>query len=170
MNETETHLPSPRASGLPSPRVRIDVISTVVRRVLPSGVRLEIRPPKPVTAGWDQALPLFEGWMQNAEVCVRASGLGEAPFFGGLEIDGVDASRSLRELIRQDQLEDGFFVGDGHIDAIKRESGEGSGEILACDLKGSIGVVHFEGNVGGLMHHRREGVADGITDDCKVHL
>ena len=89
MNETETHLPSPRASGLPSPRVRIDVISTVVRRVLPSGVRLEIRPPKPVTAGWDQALPLFEGWMQNAEVCVRASGLGEAPFFGGLEIDGV---------------------------------------------------------------------------------
>ncbi|MRG93391.1 hypothetical protein [Polyangium spumosum] len=87
MNDIATHSPAPERAN-PTPRVRIDVISTVVQRALPNGVRMEIRPPRVVTAAWDQALPLFEGWMQSAELRVRVSGLAEGPFFAALEIEG----------------------------------------------------------------------------------
>ena len=77
---------APRTS--PSPRVRVDELATLIQRPLPNGVRLELRPSRPVTAASDQVLPLFEGWIPNAELCVRASGLTDGPFWAALDVGG----------------------------------------------------------------------------------
>ncbi|MDI1435345.1 hypothetical protein [Polyangium sorediatum] len=106
MNDTATQTPAPERAT-PSPRVRIDVISTVVQRALPNGVRMEIRPPRPVTAAWDQALPLFEGWMQSAELRVRVSGLTDSPFFAALEIEGAKAGTAVAASIGSTPAEAG---------------------------------------------------------------
>ncbi|MDC3957600.1 hypothetical protein KEG38_27325 [Polyangium jinanense] len=98
MNDIATQTPAPERAN-PSPRVRIDVISTVVQRALPNGVRMEIRPQRPVTAAWDQALPLFEGWMQSAELRVRVSGLTDSPFFAALEIEGAKVGSTVAAAI-----------------------------------------------------------------------
>src|SRR5262249_31245547 len=52
------------------------------------GVRMEIRPPRPVTAAEPQVLPMFEGWIQLAELVVRASGVCEGPFTAALAGQG----------------------------------------------------------------------------------
>ncbi|MDI3292005.1 hypothetical protein [Polyangium sp. 15x6] len=98
MNDIATQTPAPERAT-PSPRVRIDVISTVVQRALPNGVRMEVRPQRPVTAAWDQALPLFEGWMQSAELRVRVSGLTDSPFFAALEIEGAKVGATVAAAI-----------------------------------------------------------------------
>ena len=89
MNDTAPQIIKPRATRAPSPRVRIDAITTVMRRPLPIGVRMELRPPKPVSAAWDQALPLFAGWTETGTFVVSATGLADAPFFVALEVEGV---------------------------------------------------------------------------------
>jgi hypothetical protein len=90
MTDIETPAPAPiRRMEKPSPRVRIDSMGTLIQRTAPNGVRMEIRPPRPVSAAWDQALPLFEGWLPNAELCIRASGLCDGPFHVALSIDGA---------------------------------------------------------------------------------
>ncbi|UQA62531.1 hypothetical protein [Polyangium aurulentum] len=89
MNDTSAAAPTRRPDIPPSPRVRIDALATLLQRSAPNGVRMEIRPSLPVIAAWDQALPLFEGWVQNAELVVRAQGLTDAPFTAGLAIDGT---------------------------------------------------------------------------------
>lgn len=89
MNDTAPQIIKPRATPTPSPRVRIDVITTVMRRPLPSGVRVEVRPPKPVSSAWEQAMPLFAGWLESGSFVVSAIGLADAPFFVALEIEGV---------------------------------------------------------------------------------
>jgi hypothetical protein len=77
--------PRPR---LASPRIRVDELAVFLRRSLPSGIRMEIRPPRPVTAAEPHALPLFEGWVPTAELCVRASGVAEGPFTAALAAEG----------------------------------------------------------------------------------
>ena len=84
--------PPPRPTRLAGPRLRVDELALFIRRSLPSGVRLEIRPPRPVTAREPHALPLFEGWIPGAELCLRASGLAEGPFVVALAGDGVALS------------------------------------------------------------------------------
>ncbi len=87
-----TQLPTPppakRTPTIASPRVRVDALQTVIRRPTPTGVRLEIRPQKPVSAAADPALPLFEGWLPNAELVLRATGLCETPFGAALDAGG----------------------------------------------------------------------------------
>ena len=78
--------PSPHPSrAAASPRIRIDDLTLLVRRSTPNGVRMEIRPPVAVTAATDPVLPMFEGWIPNAELVVRASGLCDGPFSAALE-------------------------------------------------------------------------------------
>jgi hypothetical protein len=89
MNDTSAAAPTRRPDIPPSPRVRIDALATLLQRSAPNGVRMEIRPSLPVLAAYEQALPLFEGWTQNAELVVRAQGLTDAPFTAGLAIDGA---------------------------------------------------------------------------------
>jgi hypothetical protein len=80
-------------------RLRVDDLAVFIRRSLPSGVRLEIRPPRPVTAAEPHALPLFEGWIPAAELCVRASGLAEGPFTAVLAGDQVALSTPVAAVI-----------------------------------------------------------------------
>ncbi len=85
--------PAPRpAPKLASPRVRVDELAVLVRRSTPTGVRMEIRPPRPVTAVEPHVLPLFEGWMPAAELVVRAAGIAEGPFTAVLAGDEVPLS------------------------------------------------------------------------------
>jgi hypothetical protein len=72
-----------------SPRVRVDELGVFLRRSLPSGVRMEIRPPRPVTAADPHALPLFEGWLPGADLVVRASGVADGAFAASLDGDGT---------------------------------------------------------------------------------
>jgi len=88
MNDLAPQIIKPRPAPAASPRLRIDAISTVMRRPLPNGVRLELRPPKPVSGALDQALPLFAGWTKTGSLLVSADGLGDGPFFVALEIEG----------------------------------------------------------------------------------
>jgi hypothetical protein len=81
--------PSVSPASPTSPRVRMDELSLLIRRPLPNGVRMELRPPRPVTAACDQVLPLFEGWIPGAELCLRASGLAEGPFTAALDLGGA---------------------------------------------------------------------------------
>src|SRR5580693_8118740 len=82
--------PAPRPAPKPaSPRLRVDELALFLRRGLPNGVRMEIRPPRPVTAADPQVLPLFEGWIPTADLCVRASGLADGPFMAALEAAGA---------------------------------------------------------------------------------
>ncbi|MBK9265323.1 MAG: hypothetical protein IPM54_36755 [Polyangiaceae bacterium] len=127
MNETAPQIVKPRAAPFPSPRVRIDAIATVMRRPLPSGVRMELRPPKPVSAAWDQALPLFDGWTQTGSLIVSASGLADAPFFVGLEIEGVRIGGVMAAAITQNPDEpSGFPLRSKHRSASSSPSPENS--------------------------------------------
>lgn len=81
--------PPPRKEPAPSPRVRVDEIGLVIRRATPNGVRIELRPPRPVSAAADYALPLFEGWTANAEIVLSASGLCDGPFTALLDTGGA---------------------------------------------------------------------------------
>ncbi len=93
MDPTATKAPSPpRPARLATPRLRVDELALFIRRNLPSGVRLEIRPPRPVTAREPHALPLFEGWIPAAELVLRASGLADGPFTAALAGDAVTLS------------------------------------------------------------------------------
>jgi hypothetical protein len=73
---------------LPAPRLRIDDLTLSIRRpAAPNGVRMEIRPTRPVTAAEAHTLPLFEGWIPAADLVVGASGLADAPFSAALAFD-----------------------------------------------------------------------------------
>lgn len=73
----------------PAPRARFDELSVFIRRAMPNGVRMELRPPGVVTAAREQTLPIFEGWIPSAEIVVRASGVCEGPFVAALDIGGA---------------------------------------------------------------------------------
>ncbi len=81
-----SNAPSPAAA---SPRIRIDELTLLLRRSTPNGVRMEIRPPQPVTAAADPVLPMFEGWIPGAEFLVRASGQCDGAFTAALEGGGT---------------------------------------------------------------------------------
>jgi hypothetical protein len=72
-----------------APRARFDELSILIRRGAPNGVRMEIKPAGIVTAATEHVLPLFEGWVPNAELVVRAAGVCEGPFAVALEADGA---------------------------------------------------------------------------------
>src|SRR5262249_5748700 len=84
----DTPAPAPPPRSAASPRVRVDELMTLIQRPLPNGVRMELRPSRPVIAAWDQVLPMFEGWIPNAELHVRASGLTDRAFSASLEVGG----------------------------------------------------------------------------------
>jgi len=79
--------PEPRPAPKPAaaPRLRIDELCLFIRRSAPNGVRMEIRPPRPVTAAEPHFLPLFEGWIPAAELVLRASGVAVEAFTAVLE-------------------------------------------------------------------------------------
>lgn len=83
--------PEPRSAPkpAPTPRLRIDEIALSIRRATPNGVRMEIRPPRVVTAADTHFLPMFEGWIPAAELCLRASGLASEAFTAVLESAGA---------------------------------------------------------------------------------
>ena len=83
--------PEPRPATKPAvaPRLRIDDLALSIRRTTPNGVRMEIRPPRVVTAADTHVLPLFEGWIPAAELCVRASGVVSEGFTAVLEAAGA---------------------------------------------------------------------------------
>jgi hypothetical protein len=89
---SESLAPSPPQAATSAarrkPEARFDELSVLLRRGAPNGVRMEIRPSGPVTAANEHVLPLFEGWVPNAELVVRASGICERPFAVGLEVAG----------------------------------------------------------------------------------
>ena len=87
MEPTAETRPAPRPAALP--RLRIDELSLFIRRTTPSGVRIEIRPPRPVTAAEAHALPMFEGWIPAAELVLSASGLSSEAFTAALEVSGA---------------------------------------------------------------------------------
>lgn len=86
---SETASSTSRSAAQPAPRARIDELSLVIRRSTPNGVRMEIRPPKAVTAAQGYVLPVFEGWVPGAELVVRAAGLCHEPFAAALELGGA---------------------------------------------------------------------------------
>lgn len=81
MDATPEPLPAPKPAA---PRLRIDDLAISIRRSTPNGVRMEIRPPRPVTAADPHFLPMFEGWIPNAELHLRASGLAGEAFTAAL--------------------------------------------------------------------------------------
>ncbi|MBI5533906.1 MAG: hypothetical protein HY898_14385 [Deltaproteobacteria bacterium] len=84
-NATETR----QAASGASPLVRIDELSLLLRRGAPEGLRFELKASRAMTAAHDPTLPVFEGWAQQAELVVRASGLCDAPFEVCLDFDGI---------------------------------------------------------------------------------
>ncbi|HLM73459.1 MAG TPA: hypothetical protein VK459_12225, partial [Polyangiaceae bacterium] len=83
--------PAPSTASSPArrrPEARFDELSVFLRRTTPNGVRMEIRPAGQVTAANEHVLPLFEGWVPNAELVVRAAGVCERAFAVGLEVGG----------------------------------------------------------------------------------
>src|SRR5262245_19689696 len=67
------------------PRLRIDEISAAIVRTGSLGARMEIRPPRAVTAAHDLVLPAFDGWLASAEFTVTVSGACAAPFTAALD-------------------------------------------------------------------------------------
>ena len=83
--------PEPRPAPKPAltPRMRVDELALSIRRTTPNGVRMEIRPPRAVTAAEPHFLPMFEGWIPAAELCLRASGVAGEAFTAVLESAGA---------------------------------------------------------------------------------
>jgi hypothetical protein len=73
----------PNASTVP--RLRVDEISVAIVRTANHGARLEIRPPRAVTAAHDLVLPAFEGWLASAELTVTVSGACVEAFTAALD-------------------------------------------------------------------------------------
>lgn len=71
-----------------SPRVRIDELAILERRITTDGIRYEIKSQRVMTAAHDPVLPVFDGWMQGGELVVRASGLCDGPFTACLDLEG----------------------------------------------------------------------------------
>jgi hypothetical protein len=90
MEATPEPRPAPRpVAPAAAPRLRIDELALSIRRTTPAGVRMEIRPPRPVTAADAHVLPLFEGWIPAADLCLRASGVAAEAFTAVLESAGA---------------------------------------------------------------------------------
>lgn len=89
MEPTPAAPAAPALKPLPSPRLRVDEIALFIRRSTPNGVRMELRPPRPVTATDPHVLPMFEGWIPAAELVVRASGVADGPFTATLDAAGA---------------------------------------------------------------------------------
>ncbi|EYF00670.1 hypothetical protein [Chondromyces apiculatus] len=84
-----TSTPATPPARLPRPRFRVDEMTVLLRRTAPSGVRMELRPARQVTAAQEVVLPAFDGWVAGGELLVRCAGVCEEPFSAGLELDGV---------------------------------------------------------------------------------
>jgi hypothetical protein len=89
MEPTSAPEPRPAPKPLASPRLRVDELALFIRRSTPNGVRMELRPPRPVTATDPHVLPMFEGWIPAAELVVRASGVADGPFAAALDAAGT---------------------------------------------------------------------------------
>lgn len=85
MDTAKTAAPGPAESA---PKARFDELSVCIRRNLPNFVRMELRPRGKVSAASDFVLPMFEGWVSDAELVVRAQGVCESPFGAVLDIGG----------------------------------------------------------------------------------
>ncbi|WP_050430179.1 hypothetical protein [Chondromyces crocatus] len=70
-------------------------MAILLRRTAPSGVRMELRPARQVTAAQEIVLPAFDGWVAGGELLVRCAGVCEEPFSAALELDGVRLSESV---------------------------------------------------------------------------
>lgn len=84
-----------------SPRVRIDELAILVRRTSADGLRYELKPARLMTAAIDPVLPIFDGWLQNAELVVRCSGLCDAPFQACLDLEGNRVGASIDAVVVQ---------------------------------------------------------------------
>ena len=89
MEATPAASPAPAPKPLPTPRLRVDEVALFIRRSTPNGVRMELRPPRPVTATDPHVLPMFEGWIPAAELVVRTSGVADGPFTATLDAAGA---------------------------------------------------------------------------------
>ncbi|MCC6646921.1 MAG: hypothetical protein IT374_15275 [Polyangiaceae bacterium] len=69
--------------------IRVDELSVSFRRTAPDGVVFELSPPGELLASAAPALPLFEGWLEDGTLEVRAAGVAEGPFSAALRLDGV---------------------------------------------------------------------------------
>jgi len=76
------------STGQYSPRVRIDDLAILIRRISSDGIRYELKPSRHMTVAENVVLPIFDGWMQGGELVVRASGLCDGPFEVSLDVDG----------------------------------------------------------------------------------
>lgn len=81
------------------PEARFDELAVFLRRTTPNGVRMEIRPSGQVTAANEHVLPLFEGWVPNAELVVRAAGICERAFAAALEVEGSIVGNAVQATI-----------------------------------------------------------------------
>lgn len=81
--------PASKAPADPLPKARLDELAMLIRRSLPNGVRMELKPQGAVSAAREFVLPMFEGWVSDAEFVVRASGVCEGPFGAVLDIGGA---------------------------------------------------------------------------------
>lgn len=82
----ETAPPAHAQNAVRSPRIRVDAMALRVRRTTTTGTRMEIRPPRPVTAAHDVILPMFEGWITTGELHLTATGECDAPFSAALDL------------------------------------------------------------------------------------
>jgi hypothetical protein len=111
---------APRAR--PSPRVRIEDLALTIRTTSASGVRIEVRPPRHVTASVEVALPVFEGWLGTppavgssgprsapaaaplcspSEIVLVARGVAESAFTATVTFDGAPVGRAVAATLTQ---------------------------------------------------------------------
>lgn len=99
--DSTSSTPAAGAAPRPRPRLRVDELSILLRRTTPTGVHLELRPAKVVTAAQEIVLPAFEGWLSTAELVVRCVGVCEDPFAVALEIDGARRTEPTQGVLRE---------------------------------------------------------------------
>lgn len=69
------------------PTIRIDELHVSLRRTGADGVEYELQCTRHVTAANTLALPVFEEWMHDGELVLRASGLCDGGFSASLDIE-----------------------------------------------------------------------------------
>lgn len=82
-----------------APKARFDELFVLIRRSLPNGVRMELLPRGRVSAAQDFVLPVFEGWVGDAELVLRAAGVCEGPFGAVLDIGGAMVGQAVEATI-----------------------------------------------------------------------
>ncbi len=69
--------------------IRVDELSVSLHKRTPDGVTFSLSSPGELLAKDSPALPLFEGWLEEGELCVTLSGVAEGPFAGALDLGGA---------------------------------------------------------------------------------